>query len=455
MCKRGLLAAVLMAVLLTPHPSVSQGQGVVVDHKEIKCIVAGKFTRVNACFDPSANLARGRAYFRAFGTQPWYYVEFKADQPCFLTYFPKARKDTEKVEYYVEGLSKDSATQRTADYDPIVVEREEDCKDRPVAGFVNKADVLVGSVAGGPAVPAGFLIGGGVSGGLIIGGVVAAAAVGGAVAIANNNDGGTPSTPTLPPPPSVTQPPPTSPPPTNPPPTQGEYRFIPRFSISPDPALGTEPIRVTFDMCASEGSNLRFRFDFDGDGATDQAGTSCAASRTYTTGGVSSSGRKLAAAPPTTLGPRKSLYVTQMSVRDDRGNAAAENNNVEVIEALKKDDDLAGSGERRLAWASELDLEGGTGQVVVNGSAAVFASKGRSTAVAVGRRGENRVEAVVVQASGKAGTWRLELGGTTSFRPGSLRIIAGDVAMMTADAVVFRLSGKPGDRLMFTFRTED
>jgi hypothetical protein len=93
--------------------------------------------------------------------------------------------------------------------------------------------------------------------------------------------------------------------------------------------------------------------------------------------------------------------------------------------------------------------------VVVNGSAAVFASKGRSTAVAVGRRGENRVEAMVVQGAGKSGTWRLELGGTTSFRPGSLRVVAGEVALVTADAVVFRLSGKPGERVMFTFRTEE
>jgi hypothetical protein len=79
-------------------------------------------------------------------------------------------------------------------------------------------------------------------------------------------------------------------------------------------------MKVTFDMCASEGDGLKFRFDFDGDGATDQAGTACAASRTFSTGGVSASGRAVAAAP-TTLAPRKEKFVTQMTVSDNRGTA--------------------------------------------------------------------------------------------------------------------------------------
>ena len=450
MMKRGLVAVPVLMVLALPDPG--RAEGVAIDHKEVKCIVAGKYTRMASCFDPTASLARGRVYFRATGTQPWYFVEFKAETPCFMTFLPKARKDIKQVDYYVEGLARDSIANRTADFGPIVVEREEDCKDRPVAPWVNKATVLVGAAAGGPAAPAGFIIGAGIGSTAVIGGIAVASVVGGTVALASGGDD------TNPPPPNVTITPPTTPPPTTPPPTSGPpptqpYRFIPRFRISPDPPIGTEPLRVTFDMCASEGEGLRFRFDFDGDGATDQAGTGCTGSRTYTTGGVSASGKALAAAP-TTLAPRRSFYVTQMSVNDNRGNNAGENNTVEVVEALKSKDDSA-EPVRRLAWSSELDLEGGSGQVVVNGSAAVFASKGRSTAVAVGRRGENRVEAQVVQGAGKPGTWRFELGSTTSFRPGSLRIVAGEVGLVTADAVVFRLSGKAGERVMFTFRTDD
>jgi hypothetical protein len=146
-------------MMLAVPDARAQAPGVAVDHKEVKCIVAGKHTRMTSCFDPQASLARGRVYFRAFGTQPWYFVEFKSDQPCFTTFLPKAKKEIQKVDYYVEGLAKDSTANRTADFDPIVVEREEDCKDRPVAPWVNRATVVVGAAAGGPAIPAGFTIG--------------------------------------------------------------------------------------------------------------------------------------------------------------------------------------------------------------------------------------------------------------------------------------------------------
>jgi hypothetical protein len=89
---------------------------------------------------------------------------------------------------------------------------------------------------------------------------------------------------------------------------------------------------------------------------------------------------------------------------------------------------------------------------VVNGEAAAFAAGGRSTAALRGRRGENRVEGHLVRGGG-AGTWRFELGTTASLEPGSLRVIAGEVALLTEDALVFKLSGRPGERVVFSFRT--
>jgi len=112
------------------------------------------------------------------------------------------------------------------------------------------------------------------------------------------------------------------------------------------------------------------------------------------------------------------------------------------------------SAARRIAWASELDLDGGSGQVVVNGEAAAFASRGRSAGAAVGRRGVNRIEAQVVEAAGRPGTWRFELGTTGSLEAGSVRVIAGEVALVTESAIVFRLKGRPGERVVFAFRTE-
>jgi hypothetical protein len=97
-------------------------------------------------------------------------------------------------------------------------------------------------------------------------------------------------------------------------------------------------------------------------------------------------------------------------------------------------------------------VPGGSGQIVVNGRNAAFARRGRSSAMAAARRGENRVEAQLIEASGP-GSWRFELAGAPGLRSGSLRVVAGDVALVTGDAIVFRMTGRPGERVVFTFRS--
>ena len=67
------------------------------------------------------------------------------------------------------------------------------------------------------------------------------------------------------------------------------------------------------------------------------------------------------------------------------------------------------------------------------------------------RIGENRVEATLVQATGQPGLWRFELGAEQSLEPGSLRVIAGEVALVTPDSMAFRMKGRPGERVVFTF----
>jgi len=101
---------------------------------------------------------------------------------------------------------------------------------------------------------------------------------------------------------------------------------------------------------------------------------------------------------------------------------------------------------------SELGVPGGAGQVVANGEAG-FPRAGRSSlAVRVEPRG-NRVEATLVEAR-SAGTWRFELGGVPGFQPETLRVVAGEVLQLAGDSVTFRLQGRPGERVVFTFRAE-
>jgi len=101
---------------------------------------------------------------------------------------------------------------------------------------------------------------------------------------------------------------------------------------------------------------------------------------------------------------------------------------------------------------SELSVTGGAGQVVANGEAA-FPRAGRSPFTLRLGPGENRIEATLVEAR-SGGVWRFELGGMSAFRPQTLRVVAGDVVQLDADAVTFRLQGRPGERVVFVFRTE-
>jgi hypothetical protein len=101
---------------------------------------------------------------------------------------------------------------------------------------------------------------------------------------------------------------------------------------------------------------------------------------------------------------------------------------------------------------SELGVPGGAGQVVANGEA-VFPHAGRSPFAVRLKAGENRVEATLVEARA-GGTWRFELGALPGFQPETLRAVAGDVVQLAADSVTFRLQGRRGERVVFTFRTE-
>jgi hypothetical protein len=112
-------------------------------------------------------------------------------------------------------------------------------------------------------------------------------------------------------------------------------------------------------------------------------------------------------------------------------------------------DDRPAASAAPAAWTSQLEIPGARGQVVVNGRQALFPGPGRVALAVPLSPGENRVEAQLVQAEGKAGLWRFELRDQV---PGSLRVIAGQVALVTGDAVVFRLGGRAGERVVFTFR---
>jgi hypothetical protein len=105
-----------------------------------------------------------------------------------------------------------------------------------------------------------------------------------------------------------------------------------------------------------------------------------------------------------------------------------------------------------LGWTSELTLPGGRGQVIANDAFVLFPGPGRSDLVLPARPGRNRLEAVLVEG-GRPGTWRFTLA-WGQVRPDSLRVLVGEAAAVGPTTVVFRLRGRPGERVVLGFDAE-
>jgi hypothetical protein len=127
-----------------------------VDHKAIDCIVAGRFTRVEARFTPAERVARARVYFRATGTPLFYYVELHSEAGAFGGFLPQAKKETERVEYYVQATDASFAEARTAELGARVVKSEAECKNELAVAALPMAKLVVGGPSGAAIVPVGF-----------------------------------------------------------------------------------------------------------------------------------------------------------------------------------------------------------------------------------------------------------------------------------------------------------
>jgi hypothetical protein len=149
-------------------------------------------------------------------------------------------------------------------------------------------------------------------------------------------------------------------------------------------------------------------------------------------------------------------YAVRMTIRSvspDGDPRASRRLTVEALpDADRRPASAASSSPGTATVVSDLAAPGGAGQVVLNGEAA-FPREGRSPLAVRVRRGENRVEATLVESRGQ-GTWRFSLEGVAGLQPESLRVVAGDVLQVGGGAIAFRLRGRPGERLVFTFRVE-
>jgi hypothetical protein len=312
----------LLGLLLVP-PVEALAQGVQIDHKAVGCIVAGKFPKMNACFNPASNVGRARVYFRPEGAPSWYYVEMKSDAPCHAGVLPKPSKKLidKKIEYYVEVADRSFNAGRTSEYGPVVVGSESECrKDLPIAPIS-----AAGPAAVFPAVPVGFVSTGAIGATTAVIGVAAAGAATAGVVVATQSDddtttttiatGGGGGTTTLA---TVTT--------TSTTTTTTLVANRPPFAVLrtiPDPPRGPSPLTIAFDACASsdpDGDPLSFFWDF-GDGVSGPGG--CSLSHTY-----------VAASP--LRGPAKAMSDTNFNMLvsvQAGGQSAQRSRTIEVLDS--------------------------------------------------------------------------------------------------------------------------
>ncbi len=464
-CGLASLAAGPVRAAESPRPAAApqaaaQPDVIDIEYTAPACVAAGKYSRLAACFRPAGQLARARVYFRAAGTTDWFYVEMTRDMPCYRALLPRVRKEVARIEYYISATDRRSSEFRTRD-GSLRVTADGRCAEGPLAPIADSGSVVIGSVSG--AAPAGFVTGGGLSPLLVAGGV---AVVGGGAAAVIVKGGDEPTTTTttttstttatttttttatttttttLPPVTTTTTTMPCESPNQKPvanitsPSTGpvGNPVAIVATASDPAPGSGVKEVRFGYQYCPGGVC-----------GAEVAIGT--ATSAPYS---VSWSNQPSCGAAP------EDRFKLLARAVDNCGNVS-DPAFVDVRSVGRGCFRFASTGARSVAWQSELQLEGGRGQVVVDGTEAVFPDAGLASFASALGPGAHRFEATLVDArsggrreGGAAGMWRFDLS-ALRVRAGSLRVVAGEVAQLAADTVAFRLHGRSGERVVFAF----
>jgi len=127
-----------------------------VAHSPVGCMVAGTNPQLDAGISPDDRVQGGRVYFHSVLSTAFYYVEMMPQAGRYVGVLPKPRAHAGPVTYYVEGVGRDYSQTQTAEQSAVVVEKAEDCRDKPLAALGPGDPVRVFSVTGGTALPPGF-----------------------------------------------------------------------------------------------------------------------------------------------------------------------------------------------------------------------------------------------------------------------------------------------------------
>jgi hypothetical protein len=475
------LAAIAVAQIsvarATMQASSTSGVGAIdIRHKNVGCVVAGLHPRFDACmFDPN-QLGQARVFFRAASTKYWYFVTMAgargANAGCLTGTLPKLRKDMvgQDIEIYIETMDKRLGVNQIPPYQARVVAKEGDCDPKKlIAPGVPKAPVVVGSTAGAPATPFGF-VGGGISSTTIALGTLGFAGIGGGVYAATRGNDTPRSTPVQPPalpppsPPTTVAVTPTPDTPTPPAPEPESYKVI-SAAVSPDHGDFGIDLHVTWSATSScshiklaMGGGAPFRFGLPVNGSL----TLAEGDPGYPPSPGSYHYRAICSADSsverytnvfTLDSPSTPTPVTPTPVTPTPDTPTPDTPTPDTPTPDQKTPPPgrnAGALGNTSTLQTTLDIPAGEGFVLVNGGQTAYPRQGQTYLALSGIKGANRVEAQILRA-GRGGLWTFDLSMAKGVAPGSLRVLLGDVVRITPTSVTFRMNGAPGERVAFTF----
>jgi hypothetical protein len=420
-----------------------------IDHKPVGCVVAGKFPKLDACFNP-ADLASARLYFKGGTGTVWYWVNYPTGA-CGAAILPKPSKKLTELDYYIEIIDKNGNSSRTPDVATTVVPNEGGCKkDIPVAPWLPSASVVVGAPAGA-VLPATFAVGAastGLGAAAIVGGA-AVVAGGGAAVIAVSNK----STPTA-----------TA---TNTPTPTATFTATATATNTPTSTATDKPKPTPTPLCAGK---PEVTVTLPQPGWSSAGPTLDVAADVVDTAAIQKVDFFIAPQDPASGGPGMPQqllgtvkagppWAGTFSIPCQFGtwfvSAVATNicgfqgSSGVVMGNITCGGFRAAANDSTVAWASRLDVPGAQGSLVVGG-AAVPVQTGAATGRTAFKTGGNQIELTLAQAAGQSGLWHFDFQGAT-WDPRHVVVQQGTIVTLTSQGIVFRLGGKAGERASFSF----
>ena len=150
------VAGFLLVAMASPSWAV-----VTIEHQAIDCIVRNTHAKVEARYTPEA-VTKKRVYFRAPGTEDFYWVELAgAQSETPAAFLPKPHPTTESIEYYVQGEVSATDRAQTEHFAPVVSTMtfcQNEAKNFRQPADNEQVSIVLGLVRWGQAaVPEGFL----------------------------------------------------------------------------------------------------------------------------------------------------------------------------------------------------------------------------------------------------------------------------------------------------------